>query len=583
MNIKKPWYLLVIALVVIMLSVPTNLTLAESSPDMVDVLVTFTYPPGPAEEDLIRDIGGVVNRTYHLVPAIAASIPPDQIDTLEAYPEVLYVELDNVVQIAQEEILPWGVDRIDADLVHPTYKGEGVKIAILDTGIDLDHPDLAVAGDVTFVNGTTNGDDNNGHGTSVTGVIAALDNDIGTIGVAPAADIYSVKVLAQDASGTISDIIAGIEWSVDNGMQIINMSLGSSMPWPLTAQAALDKAYFSGILIIAGAGNSGQPDGQGDNILYPARYYSVVCAASTDNQDVRAPNSSTGPDAELAAPGVNIYTTAMGGGYETSGGASLAASHITGTAALVINSGVTNNLLIRERLQQTTEDLGTVGWDMQYGFGLVDAYQAISEPTNPVPPPPDTRPPATSLYFSGTTGLRGWWVSDVEITIYALDDPYGSGVAQTQYSLNNGATWQDYTAPFIVSSEGETFMLAKSIDVIGNEETPVSASFRIDKTPPEVSVTATPDVLEPPNGKLIDVYIYGSSSDAMSGMDYTNFSIEDEYDLVEPVIGGFGTYIQLEAARDGTDKDGRLYTIIVDTADRAGNQAVAQAFVTVPH
>jgi len=370
---------------------------------------------------------------------------------------------------------------------------------------------------------------------------------------------------------------------VDNGMQIINMSLGSSMSWPMSAKAALDRAYFSGLLIVAGAGNNGQPDGQGDNIIYPARYYSVVCVASTDNQDTRAPNSSTGPDSELAAPGVDIYTTAMGGGYTTAGGTSLATAHVTGTAALVINSGLTDNLLIRERLQQTTEDLGVAGWDTQYGFGLVDAYQAISEPTDPVPPPPDTRPPATTLYFSGTTGLNGWWVSDIEVTIYALDDPCGSGVAQTQYSLDGGETWQDYTAPFIVSSEGTTLVQAKSIDVVENEETPVSASFRIDKTPPEVSVTATPDVLEPPNGKLRDVFIDGSASDALSSMDYVNYWVDDEYDLVEPVIGGFGTYILLEAARDGNDKDGRLYTIIVEAVDRAGNQAVAQAFVTVPH
>jgi subtilisin family serine protease len=122
------------------------------------------------------------------------------------------VELDTTLSACfTGEVLPWGVDRVDAVLAHPTNKGTGVKVAILDSGIDLDHPDLTVAGDVTFVPDTTSGDDDNGHGTLVAGIVGALDNDVGVIGVAPEASLYAVKVLNQNGDGAMSIILSGIE------------------------------------------------------------------------------------------------------------------------------------------------------------------------------------------------------------------------------------------------------------------------------------------------------------------------------------------------------------------------------------
>jgi subtilisin len=148
------------------------------------VLITFDHQPGPNEEALVRSVGGDIKYTYRLVPAIAASLPPNAIKGLSRNPRIVRIEPDIEVR-AIGEVLPWGVDRIDAEVVHASGNtGIGVKVAILDTGIDLDHPDLNVSGSVSFAKGK-DADDKNGHGTHVAGTIAALDNSIGVIGVAP--------------------------------------------------------------------------------------------------------------------------------------------------------------------------------------------------------------------------------------------------------------------------------------------------------------------------------------------------------------------------------------------------------------
>ncbi|MBI2329259.1 MAG: S8 family serine peptidase, partial [Chloroflexi bacterium] len=313
MNIKKLWYLLVISLMAIMLVIPGNLAMAEPPQGMTDVLVTFYQPPGPDEIGLIESLGGTVRVVYHIVPTVAATMPAENLDELSADPRVKLVELDITFTGAfAGEVLPWGVDRVDAELVHPSNKGTGVKVAILDSGIDLDHPDLAVSGNVTFVSGTTSGDDDNGHGTLVAGIVAALDNDIGVIGVAPEASLYAVKVLNQNGSGVMSVILSGIQWTMDNNMQVLNISFGGLMNWPSTIKDSLDNAYNGGMVVVAGAGNGGNAAGTGNNVWTPAWYESVIAVGATDNQDARYPSSSTGYTLELAAPGVDTYSTAMG-------------------------------------------------------------------------------------------------------------------------------------------------------------------------------------------------------------------------------------------------------------------------------
>ena len=206
-----------------------------------------------SRRSFIRGRGGYVRRSYRSLSAIAAELSDSQISKLKADPSIAYIEEDGLVYALVEQ-LPWGVDRIDAEVVHPYNTGAGIKVAVIDTGIDLDHEDLNVVENVTFVEETTSGDDDHGHGTHCAGIIAALDNEIGVIGVAPGALLYAVKVLDVDGSGYLSDVVAGIDWAIENGMQIISLSLGTNFDYQ-TLRDACDRASAAGILVVAAAGN----------------------------------------------------------------------------------------------------------------------------------------------------------------------------------------------------------------------------------------------------------------------------------------------------------------------------------------
>ncbi|GAI75932.1 unnamed protein product, partial [marine sediment metagenome] len=165
----------------------------------------------------------------------------------------------------------------------------------------------------------------------------------GVVGVAPEARIYALKVL-EGGTGSYSDVIAAIQWAVDNGMQVTNNSYGSSGDPGELVKAAFDAAYYTyGVLHVAAAGNNGNPPGRGDNVIYPARWDSVIAVAATDESDNRARWSSTGLDVELSAPGVNINSILPGGDYVRMSGTSMASPHVAGTAALVITAGITGN------------------------------------------------------------------------------------------------------------------------------------------------------------------------------------------------------------------------------------------------
>jgi len=551
---------------------------AKTSEDSLEVLVSFRQKPGKDEKALIENEGGKVKRTYHIVPTIAASVPKGKLDSLRRHPRIVSVEEDIPVKII-EQTVPWGVERVEAKTVHAKNKGRGVKVAILDTGIDLDHPDLRVAGNVTFVPETLNGDDDNGHGTMVAGIVAALDNSIGVVGVAPEVELYSVKVLNRNGDGVMSLILAGIEWAIDSGMQVINMSFGGILNWAWAVQAALDKAYLSGIVLVAGAGNCGD-----QNIIYaPARYGSVIAVGATNESNTRASFSGTGSALELVAPGTNILSTRLGGGYGSGSGTSLSTPHVAGVAALLIASGVTSNVKVRHILQASAKDLGTPGRDNWYGYGLLNASAAMKADGNDLG---DTVPPTTRIELSGLVGNEGWYRSEVTVKLNAADDQNGTGVAETQYSLDDGKTWLKYHQPFTIANEGINTIQARSRDNAGNIESPVTKPAKIDRTSPVVKISATPSILWPANHKqvMVEVMVTGSANDGVSGVLSYQLSVKDEYGQVEPSIGPYlQKQIQLEAWREGKDLDGRVYTISLIAFDRAGNKATAQTVVVVPH
>jgi PKD repeat protein len=351
------------------------------------VLISFRQIPGPDEQALVRSHGGVIKYSYRLVPGIAATIPEAAIDGLSRNPNVTIIEDDLTVYAIDAELeLAWGVKRIGAGAVHTNgNKGAGVKVAVIDSGIDYTHPDLNAnyAGGYDYANSDADPMDDHGHGTHVAGTIAAEDDSSGVVGVAPQAYLYALKVLTASGSGSYSDVVAALEWAISNEIQVTNNSYGSSGHPGLLVELMFDMATDSGIINVCAAGNSGNIAGTGDNMIYPARFASCIAVAATDSTDERAYFSSTGQEMEIAAPGLWIYST-YPGGYTYASGTSMACPHVSGVVALMINAGVAD---VRGTLTATADDLGAPGWDPWYGYGLVNAVAAVGSPDEPDPDP----------------------------------------------------------------------------------------------------------------------------------------------------------------------------------------------------
>lgn len=263
--------------------------------------------------------------------------------------------------------IPWGVARVGAPAAWPRTEGQGAEVAVIDTGIDSTHPDLAgqVAGGVNILD-PKHPDawkDDEGHGTHVSGTIAGSAHGGGLAGVAPKAKLYAVKVLDKDGNGNYDDVIAGIEWAMNHGIKIANMSLGAdegSEPLHRAVQAALAK----GMTIVAAAGNSGGAVG------YPGAYPETIAVGASDSSDHAASFSSHGPEVSFIAPGVDILSAKMGGGYVSLSGTSMASPHIAGLAALAYATGATTPSALRAALDGAARPIAGLTPDYA-GRGMV--------------------------------------------------------------------------------------------------------------------------------------------------------------------------------------------------------------------
>ena len=272
--------------------------------------------------------------------------------------------------------IPWGVVRVGAPQAWPRTQGEGAAIAVIDTGIDASHADLAgqVAGGINILDPQhpDNWKDDEGHGTHVSGTIAGNGLNGGIAGVAPRAKLWAVKVLDKDGNGNYDDVIAGIEWAMNHGIKIANMSLGAdkgSEPLHRAVQAALAK----GMLIIAAAGNSGGAVG------FPGAYPEAVAVGASDSSDHVAPFSSRGPQVAYIAPGVDILSLKMGGGYTSMSGTSMASPHICGLAALAFAGGATTPAALRAALDKAARPIAGLTPDLE-GRGMVLAGNLSTGP-----------------------------------------------------------------------------------------------------------------------------------------------------------------------------------------------------------
>lgn len=344
--------------------------------------------------------------------------------------------------------LQWGFERVGAEAAWARTRGEGVTIAVVDSGVDLEHPDLRnqVVGHISCIG--TGGDpracrgpgrDDHGHGTHVAGIAAAeADNGEGIVGVAPGARILAVRVLRESCSGqtcsargSANDVAAGIRWAVEQGADVINLSLGGGALQTVIGCAfcpAIEEAWDAGVISVVAAGNDGiLPSGVGDT---PAV---VVTATTREERRASYSNRSGGllraARWPVAAPGgeaerrpedcgvggnpagiLSTYLTGDGRpGYACLAGTSMAAPHVSGALALLLAAGLEPQAAI-ERLLGTATDLGRPGRDDEFGYGRIDLARAFADlgpatgtppmgaPTTTAPPPtatPTTPPPET--------------------------------------------------------------------------------------------------------------------------------------------------------------------------------------------
>ena len=324
--------------------------------------------------------------------AVSGRFSDEAAERLRRRDDVRYVE-DNGEMRALEQTTPYGISTVEADVaVDGGSTGAGVSVAVIDSGIDAGHEDLqanlgegyAASGAACDANcgGSTcsgNGidecrtewDDDNDHGSHVAGTAGAVDDATGVLGVAPDATLHAVKVLDCCGSGSFDDIAAGIKWSADQGHDVQNMSLGASSG-SSAVKDAVRYAADRGVVMVAAAGNDGPCS---DCVGYPAAYEEVIAVSATDRDDNLASFSSTGPEIELAAPGVDVESTVPRDGYERLSGTSMASPHVAGGAAQVVAAGVTDRMQVRQELKGAAEDVG-LGTDEQ-GAGRLNVDEAI--------------------------------------------------------------------------------------------------------------------------------------------------------------------------------------------------------------
>jgi subtilisin family serine protease len=332
----------------------------------------------PELENAARAKGAVVHqRLKHIKGIVVYLNDPAAADLSRRFGPNALIERDEVYQANRYEATakpgggsttgqkrPWGIDAIQAPAVWPNTKGAGILVGVVDSGIQPNHPDLQInilggenfVPDRSGVVDATRWADDNGHGTHVAGTIAALDNGIGVVGVAPEARLFAAKVLDNRANGYASAVADGIAACTAKGVHVINMSLGGGKS-DLVYLAVLD-AYNRGIVLVAAAGN----DGSGFSLRYPAQHSETIAVTAVDSSFRFWSYSNWGAAVDYTAPGVNVLSTSNNGGYKTLTGTSMAAPHVSGAVALALSAGFT---------QLYAADIGLPV--VQQGQGLIQA------------------------------------------------------------------------------------------------------------------------------------------------------------------------------------------------------------------
>ncbi|WP_248762106.1 S8 family peptidase [Pseudarthrobacter sp. SSS035] len=385
---------------------------AAAEPSQITGQILVKFRDTGAAEGVLRGHGltegpGIGSTGAHLI-RVPEGKELKLIEALSRNPAVEYAEPDEVVTPATDDqyfqrqyalhnvgqsftntagtlTIAAGKPDADVDAVEAwsTTPGTGIKVAVLDSGVANDNPDIntKVVARANFTNGET-GDDNYGHGTHVAGIVAASHDTVGVAGTCPGCTILDGKVLNDSGIGSSSSLANGINWAVSNGAKVINMSLGVRAS--RTLETAVNNAWARGVVLVAAAGNGGN-----QTKIYPGAYPNVIAVAATDNFDAKASFSTYGASwVDIAAPGVNVYSTfpnhkfVLEGqynrsrGYDVGNGTSMSSPIVAATAALVWsrNTGATS-AVVRDKVELTADAISGTGTYWKYG--RVNADKAV--------------------------------------------------------------------------------------------------------------------------------------------------------------------------------------------------------------
>ncbi|MEO7403122.1 MAG: S8 family serine peptidase [Burkholderiales bacterium] len=541
--------------------------------------------PSAALDQLMRETGGgrragfIAGADVHII-----ELPPNAnaravAARLAHNPHLKFAELDQVVPraaLTNDPSLPseWHQPQIGAPAAWDRSAGQGVTIAILDTGVDAAHPDLAAA----IVPGWNVYDNNSdtrdvqGHGTLAAGVAAAIGNNgQGVAGVAWGARIMPIRIADANAWASWSAMAQGITYAADHGARVVNLSYQNSCGSAAVQSAAQYLRNRGGVVVISAGNTSGPiPDAASDL---------VTCVSATDQGDALTSWSSYGPAVDLAAPGAGILTTSNGGGYAGVSGTSFSAPIVAGTYALMMAANwnlapATLDSIIRA----TARDLGAAGFDERFGYGRVDAAAAVARAAATVTS--DTTPPTVAIANpANASRVRGVLLVDAT----ASD---ASGVERVDLLVNGVMIASDPASPYGFAVDTSKYadgtqltLVANAFDRAGNIGTSSASVVTVanDITPPSVSIA------NPANGAMVSgtVNIAVSASDN-NAVTRTTLTIDGR--LVADVAGPLLSYVWSASPPrvNGKRKTASVTTssIVATAQDAAGNAATAAVTVT---
>jgi len=359
-----------------------DLAKIEETTDPNKENIIILYKEKVAEKNIqnLKKMDAEIKSVFNIIPGIAATIDQMYMEDLMVYDE----DVENIYKDSLVHSTLFGsVPQINADKVHQKgFTGQGVKVCIVDTGVDDSHPALAkLFKEKDFVNDDDDATDDNSHGTHVAGIVASRDSI--HKGVAFDSSLMAAKVLNQFGSGSVSAVISGIDWCVSEEADIISMSLGGGLfsgncdsgdsALNVLARAS-NNAVDEGVTVVAASGNEGQLN----RIISPACASKVIAVGAVNKNDGRTSFSNEGTELDVVAPGVSIRSLGLGGSISIKSGTSMATPHVSGLIALLLEKNpALNPSEIRDIVRNTALDLGIFGFDTIYGFGRIDSLNAI--------------------------------------------------------------------------------------------------------------------------------------------------------------------------------------------------------------